>query len=186
MNSPTRQSKDMLGRTDTVSLKEALQLLQQHLPPCPAGTVKLALDETLERICAENILSPENLPPYPRSTMDGYAVRARDTFGANENLPAYLEVTGNVLMGEFPEQGPNPGACFSIATGGVMPPGTDAVVMLEHTVPVDEHLIEVVQPAAAGVNVIGAGEDIAEKEVLLQATGYRSACRGRSGPDNCL
>ena len=159
----------MLGRTGTVSLKDALQLLELHLPPCPARTVTLALDHALGRICADNILSPENLPPYPRSTMDGYAVRARDTFGASENLPAYLEVTGDVLMGKFPERGPDPGSCFTIATGGILPPGTDAVVMLEHTVTIDEHMIEVVQPAAVGVNVIAAGEDIAENEILLPA-----------------
>jgi len=168
MNSPIPKSRDMLGRTDTVSLREALRLLRQHLPPCPAETVALELDEALGRICAEDIRSPENLPPYPRSTMDGYAVRAGDTFGASEGLPAYLEVTGDVLMGQMPGHGPEPGACYHIATGGILPPGTDAVVMLEHTVPVDDRLIEVVQPVAAGANVIDAGEDIAENEILLE------------------
>ncbi len=158
----------MLGRTDTVSLKEARQLLQKNLPPCPARKVAVPLDEALGRICAYDISSPENLPPYPRSTMDGFAVRASDTFGASENLPAYLEVTGDVLMGQFPEHGPEPGACYHIATGGILPPGTDAVVMLEHTVEVDEHMIEVLQPSAVGTNVIGVGEDIAENEILLQ------------------
>jgi len=167
MTRPATKSRDMLGRTDTVSLKEALHLLRQHLPPCPAETITLELAETLGRICAENIHSPENLPPYPRSTMDGFAVSAGDTFGASENLPAYLEVTGDVPMGQFPEHGPGPGACYHIATGGILPPGTDAVVMLEHTVAVDEQMIEVMQPVATGANVIGIGEDITENEILL-------------------
>jgi len=159
----------MLGRTDSVSLKEALHLLHQNLPPYPSGTVILPLEETLGRICADNIVSPENLPPYQRSTMDGYAVRAKETFGASEKLPTYLEISGEVAMGKFPEQGPNPGSCFIIATGGILPPGTDAVVMLEHTVAIDETMIEVVQPVAAGTNVIKIGEDVAENEILIPA-----------------
>ena len=172
MRREAKKQRDMLGRTNVVSLDEALHLLEQHLPPCPARTVTLPLEETLGRICAHDIISPEDLPPYPRSTMDGYAVKARDTFGASEKLPAYLEISGEVSMGEFPKQGPQPGACYAIATGGILPPGTDAVVMLEHTVGIDDRMIEVVQPVAAGGNVIEAGEDIAKDEMLLPA-GHR-------------
>ena len=162
----------MLGRTATVSLKEALLLLQQHLPSCPAQKERGSLDNALHRICAADILSPENLPPYPRSTMDGYAVRARDTYGAGEKLPSYLEVSGEVFMGEFAEHGPKPGACYAIATGGILPPGTDAVVMLEHTVIIDDSMIEVVQQVAAGANIIETGEDVAKGEILIP-TGHR-------------
>ncbi len=172
MNSPTKHNRDMLGRTDTVSLERALQLLQENLVPCPGEKTTLPLAETLGRICAEDIFAPENLPPYPRSTMDGYAVRAKDTFGASEKLPAYLEVSGEVCMGEFPEHGPQPGACYAIATGGILPPGTDAVVMLEHTVAIDDSMIEVVQAVATGTNIINAGEDIGASEILLPA-GHR-------------
>lgn len=157
----------MLGRAETVSLKEALQLLQEHLPPCIARKVTLSLEDALERICAGDIISPENLPPYPRSTMDGYAVRAKDTFGASEKLPAYLEVSGEVLMGDFPVKGPPQGACYAIATGGILPPGADSVVMLEHTVAIDDSMIEVTQSVATGVNVINVGEDIGLDEILL-------------------
>jgi molybdopterin molybdotransferase len=169
MNFPGNRNRDMLGRTETVSLKEARQLLQQNLPPCPARTEILPLAETLGRVCTDNIVSPENLPPYPRSTMDGYAVRSIETFGASEKLPAYLEISGEVAMGKFPEKGPQPGSCYAIATGGILPPGTDAVIMLEHTVAIDETMIEVVQPVAAGANVIRVGEDIAAGDILLPA-----------------
>ncbi|KPK27972.1 MAG: hypothetical protein AMJ61_03995 [Desulfobacterales bacterium SG8_35_2] len=162
----------MLGRSDTVSLNEALLLLRQQLPPGPAQKVSLSLDEALGRICAINIFSPENLPSHPRSTMDGYAVRARDTFGASEKLPAYLEIDGEVYMGELPDHGPNPGACYRIATGGILPPGTDAVVMLEHTVAIDTSMIEVVQPVASGAHIINTGEDIGEHDILL-SQGHR-------------
>jgi molybdopterin molybdotransferase len=167
MTSLIKQSRDMLGRTQTVSLEKALQLLRQNLPPVPARKTALPLEESLGRVSAADILSPEDLPPYPRSTMDGYAVRARDTFGAGEKLPAYLEVSGEIHMGQFPEHGPQPGACYRIATGGILPPGTDAVVMLEHTVAIDDAMIEVVQAVAAGANVILAGEDVAKNDILL-------------------
>ena len=157
----------MLGRTDIVSLEEALRLLWMHQPPCPGRIVSVPLEEALNRVCAEDIVSPENLPPYPRSTMDGYAVRAKDTFGASEGLPAYLEISGEVQMGEYPETGPSPGTCHKIATGGLLPPVTDGVVMLEHTITIDERMIEVVKPVAAGDNIINTGDDVRKDGVLL-------------------
>jgi molybdopterin molybdotransferase len=172
MNSLINKNRDMLGRANVVSLDEALRLLQKQMPADPAGKKTVPLEECLGRICSEDILSPENLPAYPRSTMDGYAVRAKDTFGASEKLPAYLEISGEVAMGDFPEHGPDPGACYAIATGGILPPGTDAVVMLEHTVAIDAKMLEVVQPVATGANVIKTGEDIAQSQLLLPA-GHR-------------
>jgi molybdopterin molybdotransferase len=167
MSSPNTENRDMLGRTDIVSLEEALSLLRKHQPPCPGRIVAVELEDALNRVCAADIISPENLPPYPRSTMDGYAVSAKDTFGASEGLPAYLEISGQVQMGEYPETGPSPGTCYSIATGGILPPGADSVVMLEHTVNVDGQMIEVIKPVAAGDNIINTGDDVRKDEVLL-------------------
>jgi molybdopterin molybdotransferase len=168
MSSPNnKKNLDMLGRADIVSLEEALRLLHQHQPPCSGRIVSVPLEEALNRVCAEDITSPENLPPYPRSTMDGYVVRAKDTFGASEGLPAYLEISGEVQMGEYPETGPAPGTCYSIATGGILPSGTDAVVMLEHTVSIDDRMIEVVKPVAGGENIINTGDDVRQSEILL-------------------
>ena len=156
----------MLGRADIVSLKEALLLLQQNLPPSPGRKVIFPLDEALGRICTADILSPENLPHFQRSTTDDYAVMARDTFGASEKLPAYLEVSAEVSMGEFPTQGPQPGACFAIATGGILAPETDAVDMLERTVSVDDRLKEVMQPVAAQVKNLG-GYDLRDSGKIM-------------------
>ncbi len=158
---------DMLGRSATVSLAEALRLMHLHLPPGDLEEESLPIEEALGRVTSREIRSPENLPAYPRSTMDGYAVRARDTFGASESLPAYLEVSGEVRMGELPANGPATGTCFKIATGGIVPPGADAVVMLEHTVDVDESMIEVVQAVAQGGNVIAIGEDVEKGQVMI-------------------
>jgi molybdopterin molybdotransferase len=172
MNMPITVPRDMLGRGQVLSLAEAKSLVALYLPPPSVAGESLALEEALGRTTMQEITAPEHLPAHARSIMDGYAVRARDTFGASESLPAYLAITGEVLMGERPERGPAEGACFRIATGGLLPPGTDAVVMLEHTVQVDETMIEVVQPVAEGTNVIGVGEDVRQAAAVLPA-GHR-------------
>ena len=86
---------------------------------------------------AEDILSPENLPEFDRSTMDGYAVRSVDTFGAAESRPALLTVVGDIPMGTMPDRGIGKGEAMKIATGGALPQGADAVVMFEQTQPVN-------------------------------------------------
>jgi molybdopterin molybdotransferase len=159
----------MLGRSRVVSLAEAMELLAHNMPTAVGEEEVLPLAEAMGRVLVREIVAPEDLPSHTRSTMDGYAVRAQDTFGATESMPAYLEVSGEVRMGEFPDQGPLPGCCFTIATGGLLPPATDAVVMLEHTVKVDKQLIEVVKPVAVGAHTIGRGEDIARGDRLFSA-----------------
>ena len=121
------EPRDMLGRGRVVSLAEAMELLSLHMPAAVDEEEVLPLAEALGRVLAREVISPEDLPSHRRSTMDGYAVRARDTFGATESMPAYLEVSGEVRMGEIPDQSPLPGCCYAIATGGLLPPGTDAV-----------------------------------------------------------
>jgi molybdopterin molybdotransferase len=164
--------RDMLGRSRVVSLVEAMDLLRHHMPAAVAEEEMLPLENALDRILSRNIRSSEDLPSHARSTMDGYAVRARDTFGATESMPAYFEISGEVRMGEFPGQGPLPGCCYGIATGGLLPPGTDAVVMLEHTVIVDEQTIEVIKAVAPGAHTIKIGEDIAKGDSLF-SVGHR-------------
>ncbi len=164
-----QKTKDMLGRSGLPLLHEALIILNDSLEGCSVcGLEDISLDQGLKRVLGQDITATEEIPPFPRSTMDGYAVRAKETFGASESLPAYLTVSGEVLMGVFPEQGPEPTACFKIATGGLLPPGTDAVVMFEHTVAMDETTLEVLRPVAPGDNVIGRGDDVAKQDLLLE------------------
>jgi molybdopterin molybdotransferase len=101
--------------------------------------------------------------------MDGYAVRAEDTFGASEGLPAYLKVVGEVRMGEAPGFSISDQECAHIPTGGMLPGGADAVVMVEHTQPWGEGSVEVLRPAAPGENVVRRGDDVREGEVVLRA-----------------
>lgn len=158
---------------------EALQTLLRALPdlPRPAETVKAQC--ALGRVLATDVRAPHPLPEFPRSTVDGYAVRAGDTFGASESLPGYLTLIGEAPMGAAPGFALTPGACVLIHTGGMLPEGADAVVMLEHTQQVgadgvrpEEREIEILRPVAEGENVLRIGEDVAAGQMVLQ-TGVR-------------
>lgn len=132
------------------------------------GIVKVPLAEGLGRVLAEDIQAGEALPPFNRSTVDGYAVRATDTHGASESLPAYLRPVGEVPMGAAAGMQVERGECAVIHTGGVLPDGADAAVMLEHT-QVAGGEIEILRAAAVGDNVIMTGEDIVAGEIALTA-----------------
>ncbi len=170
--SKSDKTKDMLGRQSLTPVPEALSLLTGSLQNIQRPSERLGLDGALDRIIAKDILSPEDLPAQARSTMDGFAVKAADTFGASQSMPCYLQISGEVLMGENPRGKVEQGHCFRISTGGLLPSGSDAVVMLEHTIPVDEHMIELVKSVGAGTNLIDKGEDIGKESVAL-AKGHR-------------
>ena len=123
--------------------------------------------EALGRVTAAGIVSPEDLPSFPRSTMDGYSVRAADTFGATESLPAYLEIAGEVPMGRPPAVSLSIGMAAGAFTGGMLAEGADAVVMEEHTQRAGESTIEVLRPVAPGENVLMVGEDIRTGEEVV-------------------
>lgn len=137
-----------------------------------SNTEQAATKDALGRVTAEDVRAPYPLPPFDRSTVDGYAVRAADTHGANESLPAYLKLVGEVMMGAAPGFSLNPGECGLIHTGGMLPEGADGVVMVEQTQVARENEIEVRKAAAVGENVIRAGEDVKEGEVVIP-TGRR-------------
>jgi molybdopterin molybdotransferase len=135
----------------------------------PRATELVRTEHGLGRVLAEELRSPGSLPTFRRSTMDGFAVRAADTFGASEALPAYLTVVDEVLMGRPAERDPRLGEAVRIATGGMLPDGADAVVMVEHTQEVDASTIEVLRPVAPGEHVIQIGEDVGAGDLLLPA-----------------
>jgi molybdopterin molybdotransferase len=127
------------------------------------------LDRALHRVPAAPVTAPGALPGFARSTVDGYAVRAADTYGASDGLPGYLQLTGAVAMGGPPSVTVGPGAAVSMPTGGVLPPGADAVVMIEYTQQVMPGTIEVVRPVAPGEGVVRADEDAAPGAGLVPA-----------------
>ena len=132
------------------------------------GIEVLPLDQALGRISAENLPAPHNLPEFSRSTMDGYAVRADSTFGASESNPAFLTVNHTVAMGESPTFTIGPGEACRISTGGMLPNGSDSVVMIEHTEALDRTTIEIYRSVAPGQHVVEEGEDFSKDAIVLQ------------------
>ncbi len=134
----------------------------------PSGEETISLEDSLDRVLRQDITSEEDLPDFPRSSMDGYAVRSRDTFGASESLPALLEVFGEVLMGQAPETVIKEGQAVKISTGGMLPGGADGVVMVEYCHLVDEKTLEVNRAISPLENVIQPGDDIKFRSCVLK------------------
>jgi molybdopterin molybdotransferase len=160
--------KDMLGREEVIPVERALELIFKNLSPKLPSEIRLKIDESYGRILSRDIFSPEDLPDFARSTVDGFAVSASDTFGATEGMPAYLNMGYEILMGEEPDFELKKGEVAKIATGGMLPKGADAVVMIEHIQQVDKNMVEAVKPVAPGENVIQAGEDVKRGDCVLK------------------
>ncbi len=139
--------------------KEALERLFPYLN-LQSQTELVDLSDALGRITAADILAPHALPSFARSTVDGYAVMAADTYGASDNMPAYSKILGEVLMGAAPSLQLKKSTCASIHTGGMLPIGADAVVMLENTQSVRAQEVEILRAVAVGENIILVGEDV--------------------------
>src|SRR5438067_1416273 len=147
------------------SPSEARRLLERKSPLPAVERVPLA--SARGRVAARPIAAPHDLPEFDRSVVDGYAVRAGDTFGASPGLPAYLHVAGEVLMGQGTDLCLAGGQAVRIATGGMLPRSADAVVMVEYTEALAEGMIEVTRPVAPGEHVVGRGDDIRAGEMLV-------------------
>ena len=161
--------RDMLGREELITVERALQVLFHYAPFRRPGEKYVPIEDSYGRVLSKDILSPEDLPGFSRSTVDGFAVRSSDTFGATEGLPAYLSVITEIPMGVAPGVVLVKGECAKIATGGMLPDGADAVVMLEYTQQPDREMTEILRPVSPGENVIQAGEDAKKGEQVLKS-----------------
>ena len=148
-----------------VSPQEALQTLLQI---SPVETERIPTVRARARVLAEDLYSSVDLPHFHRAAMDGYAVKAKDTFGASQTLPAYLKLAGVVEMGKEATQPLGTGQAIRISTGGMMPPGGDAVVMVEYTDETDAGLVEIHRGVSPWQNVIQIGDDIKKGELVFQ------------------
>ncbi|MGE4441353.1 MAG: gephyrin-like molybdotransferase Glp [Desulfomicrobium sp.] len=135
----------------------------------PVGATTLPLEECLGRILTDDILSGDDIPALDRSCMDGYALRAADTFGASEGNPAYVELVRSAAIDEVVSRPLRSGECMGIATGGSLPPGADAVLMVEHTQMLGDTTVEVRKTVTPGENVMLRGEDVGKGQVALPA-----------------
>jgi len=146
---------------------EAFRAILDSFPPLSAETV--AIKAAVGRFLAESLPAPEDLPALPRSSMDGYAVRAADIFGATETIPSYLDLAGELSITAQPEKHLAPGTCLRVVTGSSLPPGADAVVMVEHTQDLGGDTIEIRKAVAPGENMMQACEDARAGLAVLPA-----------------
>lgn len=152
-----------------ISLTKARALIKNVLPECTSAVEEIELIEALGRIVAEDIAAGGHLPPFNRSTVDGYAVLSRDTFSAGEGVPVMLDIIGEVFMGQSADYTITSGQAVIVPTGGMLPAGADGVVMLEHTEQSDQETLLVVKPIAPGENMVVKGEDINPGTVFVTA-----------------
>jgi putative molybdopterin biosynthesis protein len=150
-----------------LTLDEARQIIHQHFKPKPSGVEEITLLEACNRVLAEDITATLDIPPFNRSTVDGCAVKAEDTFGTDENKPARLKLCGTVNVGEPTKTAVTRGTAVEIVTGAPIPEGADAVVMAEHTERKDKHLY-VYSAVAKDENIMKAGADIKKGEKVLK------------------
>lgn len=149
------------------TLDEARKIIDNHFSFSPIGTEKVPLLEAFNRVVAEYVVAPMDIPPFDRSTVDGYAVVAEDTAGADENHPVTLSVCGDVSVGELPKVKVKPGEAAEIVTGAPIPEGADAVVMAEYVV-CKNSVIHVNSAVVKGENIMKRGADIRKGETVLR------------------
>ncbi|SMB99936.1 molybdopterin molybdochelatase [Thermanaeromonas toyohensis ToBE] len=152
-----------------VTVAQARKVLASHWPRLKRKSVVCELTQALGLELAEDIVAQENVPGFTRSTVDGFAVRSCDTFGASEGTPVPLRMIGEVPMGSRAEMVLNRGEAVAVSTGGMLPLGADAVVMLEHTETLPGGWLNVLKPVAPKENVMAEGEDVKKGETVLKA-----------------
>jgi len=151
--------------------QEVITMLKDHLnlKEITRSNIEVVdIKTALYRILAEEIVAPANLPGFNRSTMDGYAIWAEDSFGATDSLPSYLKIIGEIKMGVKPEFKISPGEAVKISTGGMLPKGANAVMMVEYTEQIDDTTIEARRSISPWENVVREDEDLKKGEIILR------------------
>lgn len=152
---------------NVLTLAEARTELSAYLRQIPRKNISVPLSKAAGYILAEDIRAPFDLPDFKRSTVDGYAVIASDTHGACETIPVFLQVTEHVNIGERPAHPITHGQCAYVPTGGMLPDGADAMVMVEYCEAFSDSDIAVGQSAASGNHVILPGDDVKQGDLIL-------------------
>jgi len=133
----------------------------------PLSFEKVHIEDSLHRVLDEDVISPINLPEFRRSTVDGFALKAKDTYGVSEKNPAILRLVGEIPMGQISNIEVNEGEAVKVATGGMVPTGADSVQMIEFTESIDSHTLHVFKTLSPLENVIQIGEDVKAGETVL-------------------
>ncbi|SET69008.1 molybdopterin molybdochelatase [Natronincola peptidivorans] len=153
---------------NTLTMKEARQRVKEAFKDFTLAPEAVPILDALDRIVYEDIKSTINVPEFNRSTVDGYAVITKDTFGASEGLPSFLQMIGEVEMGKPTELALQPGVCCYVPTGGMLPKNSDGVVMVEYSEVLDDDTVCIQTSVAPKENTLQLGEDIAEGQVIFK------------------
>ena len=156
------------GFKETTNVEKALERFFANVTVEKLSSELVPPEEALGRVLAEDVVSKVNVPSHDRAAMDGYAVVAVDTFGSSQTSPALLSLVNRVDMGEYPTFQLGGGEMAEIATGGILPVGADAVVILEYARKIDERQVEILIPVTPGENVSKAGEDVRNGDLALK------------------
>lgn len=157
----------MMELLKTMSVTEVQKKTFSLLADKQMQVEKVSLLNSLHRILALPVTSPHDVPEFDRSTVDGYAVRGEDTFGASEGIPAMLVKKGEVYMGTEATVTVEPGECAYVPTGGMLPSGANAMVMVEYVEHLDDTTLLVQQSVSPGANVLRKGEDLEKHDVIF-------------------
>lgn len=150
------------------TVEEALDILNNEIKGYLPKAEEIDLLSAYNRVLSEDIISSEDIPSFTRSAVDGFAVKAKDTYGASESLPSILRIVGEVRMGQEADIKLLQGETVKIPTGGMLPEGSDSVVMLEYTQYLDDQTLCIERPVAPGDNLIYKGEDIKNGDIVLK------------------
>ena len=149
--------------------EEAKRLVEENIEPL-TRVETVSISDASGRVMAEDVFAKLNIPPFDRAAMDGYAVKAKDTFNSGQFNPSVLNLVGEVHAGEVPDKRINAGECIQIATGAMMPAGADAVVMVEDT-EAEDGSVKVFKSSYPGANIGRKGEDI-KKGISIVREGF--------------
>jgi len=155
-----------LLEVDTV--QQVKEKMKQHFEDIAIGYEEVEIMQALGRVAFEDVYSQLDIPDFNRSTVDGYAVVSGDTYGAGESMPAFLNIIGKVDMGKATSLNVSPGNCVYVPTGGMIPQGADAMLMIEYVEVVDEGLLAANSSVSPGENIIFAGDDVRLGERVLK------------------
>ncbi len=148
--------------------EEVLRLIRKEFRPI-GRTETVSLPEAQGRVLAEAVKAEEYVPDFDRSTVDGYALHARDTFGCSDAVPAVLNLMGEVRMGEGTSIRVPRDSCVYVPTGGTIPKGCDCAVMIEYTENYGDGTIGILKPCAPGMNLVFRGDDVFPGKTVLEA-----------------
>ena len=151
-----------------VSTQKADEIIEEAFSSYSLDTEVVLLDSLTGRVLAEDVYSLEDVPSFDRSTVDGYAVIASDTFGSSESMPCQSENIGEILMGQAADREISSGKCMRISTGGMLPKGADSAVMVENTEELFDGMTLIYKSVSPGENVTKKGDDVKRGQLVIE------------------